>query len=121
VGGFPGAAAGEQLAQSGGAARSCSRIGRREAPAEAQRRFCSRISAEDLQAIQSIFGLDTFFVTETVPYGEGAIFKGNLRGEAEVVVPLLLEKAQRSRLGSRYQLFLVEDAVRKAGGGGLAG
>jgi membrane-associated protease RseP (regulator of RpoE activity) len=59
-------------------------------PAEAQRRFCSRISAEDLQAIQSIFSLDTFFVTETIPYGEGAIFKGNLRGEAEVVVPLLL-------------------------------
>ncbi|MFS8854994.1 site-2 protease family protein [Synechococcus sp. H55.7] len=70
------------------------------------------ISAEDLQAIQSIFGLDTFFVTETIPYGEGAIFKGNLRGEAEVVVPLLTEKLNE-RLGSRYQLFLVEDASEK--------
>jgi membrane-associated protease RseP (regulator of RpoE activity) len=71
-----------------------------------------RISAEDLQAIQSIFSLDTFFVTETIPYGEGAIFKGNLRGEAEVVVPLLLGRL-KERLGSRYQLFLVEDASEK--------
>ncbi|MFS8881600.1 site-2 protease family protein [Synechococcus sp. H55.11] len=70
------------------------------------------ISAEDLQAIQSIFGLDTFFVTETIPYGEGAIFKGNLRGEAEVVVPLLTEKL-KERVGGRYQLFLVEDASEK--------
>ncbi|HIK21102.1 MAG TPA: site-2 protease family protein [Synechococcus sp. M44_DOE_062] len=71
-----------------------------------------RISAEDLQAIQSIFGLDTFFVTETVPYGEGAIFKGNLRQEAEVVVPLLVEKL-KEQVGSRYQLFLVEDPAEK--------
>ncbi|MFS8902916.1 site-2 protease family protein [Synechococcus sp. H60.4] len=70
------------------------------------------ISAEDLQAIQSIFGLDTFFVTETIPYGEGAIFKGNLRRDAEVVVPLLTEKL-KERLGNRYQLFLVEDASEK--------
>jgi membrane-associated protease RseP (regulator of RpoE activity) len=71
-----------------------------------------RISAEDLQAIQSIFSLDTFFVTETIPYGEGAIFKGNLRGEAEVVVPLLVEKL-KEQVGSRYQLFLVEDPAEK--------
>ncbi|MFS8901202.1 site-2 protease family protein [Synechococcus sp. H60.2] len=70
------------------------------------------ISAEDLQAIQSIFSLDTFFVTETIPYGEGAIFKGNLRRDAEVVVPLLTEKL-KERLGNRYQLFLVEDASEK--------
>jgi membrane-associated protease RseP (regulator of RpoE activity) len=74
--------------------------------------FLRKISAEDLQAIQSIFSLDTFFVTETIPYGEGAIFKGNLRGDAEVVVPLLVEKL-KERVGSRYQLFLVEDASEK--------
>lgn len=82
-----------------------------EAPLEAPA-VLQRISAEDLQAIQSIFGLDTFFVTETVPYGEGAIFKGNLRGEAEVVVPLLVEKL-KEQVGSRYQLFLVEDPAEK--------
>jgi membrane-associated protease RseP (regulator of RpoE activity) len=82
-----------------------------EAPLEAPA-VLRRISAEDLQAIQSIFSLDTFFVTETIPYGEGAIFKGNLRGEAEVVVPLLLGRL-KERLGSRYQLFLVEDASEK--------
>ena len=82
-----------------------------EAPLEAPA-VLQRISAEDLQAIQSIFGLDTFFVTETVPYGEGAIFKGNLRQEAEVVVPLLVEKL-KEQVGSRYQLFLVEDPAEK--------
>ncbi|MFS8794689.1 site-2 protease family protein [Synechococcus sp. R5-16] len=82
-----------------------------EAPLEASA-VLQRISAEDLQAIQSIFGLDTFFVTETVPYGEGAIFKGNLRQEAEVVVPLLVEKL-KEQVGSRYQLFLVEDPAEK--------
>ncbi|MDT7944868.1 MAG: site-2 protease family protein, partial [Cyanobacteriota bacterium PSP.bin.10] len=82
-----------------------------EAPLEAPA-VLQRISAEDLQAIQSIFGLDTFFVTETVPYGEGAIFKGNLRQEAEVVLPLLVEKL-KEQVGSRYQLFLVEDPAEK--------
>jgi membrane-associated protease RseP (regulator of RpoE activity) len=82
-----------------------------EAPLEAPA-VLQRISAEELQAIQSIFGLDTFFVTETVPYGEGAIFKGNLRQEAEVVVPLLVEKL-KEQVGSRYQLFLVEDPAEK--------
>lgn len=82
-----------------------------ETPAE-QPLVLRGISAEDLQAIQSIFSLDTFFVTETIPYGEGAIFKGNLRREAEGVVPLLQERL-RERLGSRYQLFLVEDASEK--------
>ncbi|MFQ3583842.1 MAG: site-2 protease family protein [Cyanobacteriota bacterium] len=71
-----------------------------------------RLSAEDLQAIQSIFGIDTFFATETIPYGEGAIFKGNLRQDPEVVLPLLLNKL-KERVGDRYQLFLVEDPSEK--------
>ncbi|MEN9261752.1 MAG: site-2 protease family protein [Thermostichus sp. HHBFW_bins_43] len=71
-----------------------------------------RLSAEDLQAIQSIFGIDTFFVTEAIPYGEGAIFKGNLRQDPEVVLPLLSDKL-KERLGGRYQLFLVEDPSEK--------
>jgi len=39
------------------------------------------IPDEDMSAIRGIFGIDTFFATETIPYQEGAIFKGNLRGE----------------------------------------
>lgn len=38
------------------------------------------IPAADLSAIEAIFGVDTYFRTETVPYQEGAIFRGNLRG-----------------------------------------
>jgi membrane-associated protease RseP (regulator of RpoE activity) len=64
------------------------------------------ISPEELQAIQSIFGIDTFFATESVPYQDGAFFKGNLRGDAEIVYARLSEKLQE-RLGDRYRLFLV--------------
>ncbi|NEQ28583.1 MAG: site-2 protease family protein, partial [Microcoleus sp. SIO2G3] len=40
---------------------------------------------DDLQAIRTIFGVDTFFSTEAIPYQNGMIFKGNLRGEAATV------------------------------------
>lgn len=74
------------------------------------------IPAEDLQAIQGIFGIDTFFVTETIPYQDGAIFKGNLRGEVETVFAKLSASLQE-RMGNsetdpnkpRYRLFLVEN------------
>jgi membrane-associated protease RseP (regulator of RpoE activity) len=67
------------------------------------------IPAEDLQAIQGVFGIDTFFITETIPYQEGAIFKGNLRGDPAVVHERLTA-AVHERLGDRYRLFLVENA-----------
>lgn len=66
------------------------------------------IPAEDLKAIQGIFGIDTFFATDTIPYQEGAIFKGNLRGEPEAVYARLSESLKQ-RLGDRYRLFLVEN------------
>lgn len=65
------------------------------------------IPAEDLKTIQGIFGIDTFFITETVPYQEGAILKGNLRGEPAKVHANLSQKLTE-RLGDRYRLFLVE-------------
>lgn len=65
------------------------------------------IPAEDLQVIQGIFGLDTFFSTETIPYREGAIFKGNLRGDPTESYNRL-EANLTERLGDRYRLFLVE-------------
>ncbi|MBW4473880.1 MAG: site-2 protease family protein [Stenomitos rutilans HA7619-LM2] len=73
------------------------------------------IPTADLKAIQSVFGIDTFFVTETIPYQEGVILKGNLRGDAEATVARLseqlLEKVGASETDPqqpRYRLFLVE-------------
>jgi membrane-associated protease RseP (regulator of RpoE activity) len=66
------------------------------------------VPAEDIKAIQSIFGIDTFFATETIPYQNGLIFKGNLRGKPEQVHSRLSASLQ-ARLGSRYRLFLVEN------------
>ncbi len=66
------------------------------------------IPEPDLKLIQSIFGVDTFFATETIPYQEGAIFKGNLRGGVEPVFSRLSSNLQE-RLEGRYRLFLVEN------------
>lgn len=65
------------------------------------------IPENDLNTIKGIFGIDTFFATETISYQEGAIFKGNLRGEAAEVHSRLSEKLKTS-LGEKYRLFLVE-------------
>jgi len=66
------------------------------------------IPEEDLIAIKGIFGIDTFFATETIAYQEGAIFKGNMRGEPEAVHNRLTASLQE-RLGNKYSLFLVEN------------
>jgi membrane-associated protease RseP (regulator of RpoE activity) len=66
------------------------------------------IPAEDLQLIKGLFGIDTFFATETIPYQDGVIFKGNLRGEAEEVWAQLTQKLE-GVLGDRYRLFLVQN------------
>ncbi|PLZ90797.1 site-2 protease family protein [Fischerella thermalis CCMEE 5198] len=70
------------------------------------------IPEADLNAIKSIFGLDTFFATETIAYQEGAIFKGNLRGEPEMVHNRLTAKLQEA-LGDKYRLYLVENTDGK--------
>ncbi|MGK7875989.1 MAG: site-2 protease family protein [Xenococcaceae cyanobacterium] len=70
------------------------------------------IQEEDLKIIKGIFGIDTFFATETISYQEGAIFKGNLRGEAETVHSRLSEKL-KEHLGDKYRLFLVESPEGK--------
>lgn len=66
------------------------------------------IPAEDLQALKGIFGIDTFFATETIPYQDGVIFKGNLRGEPDGVWAQLNQKLEKV-LGDRYRLFLVQN------------
>ncbi|MDX2214886.1 MAG: site-2 protease family protein [Oculatellaceae cyanobacterium bins.114] len=64
------------------------------------------IPADDLKLIQGIFGIDTFFATETIPYRDGAIFKGNLRGEINPSYERLSTHLAE-RVGDRYRLFLV--------------
>jgi membrane-associated protease RseP (regulator of RpoE activity) len=70
------------------------------------------IPADDRAALEGIFGIDTFFRTETVPYGQGAIFKGNLRGEPEEALATLTASAEE-RLGDKYRLYLVQDPQGK--------
>lgn len=65
------------------------------------------IPAEDLQAIKGIFGIDTFFATETIPYQNGAIFRGNLRGDPTESYDRLSTLLQQ-QMDDRYHLFLVE-------------
>lgn len=70
------------------------------------------IPEEDLKTIQGLFGIDTFFSTETIPYQDGAIFKGNLRGDPEKVYQQLSSKLEAA-LGDKYRLFLVESPENK--------
>lgn len=64
------------------------------------------IPTEDLAEIESIFGVDTFFRTETVPYPAGVFFRGNLRGEPEATVKALIARLE-NRFDDRYRLFLI--------------
>jgi membrane-associated protease RseP (regulator of RpoE activity) len=62
----------------------------------------------DLSSIKGIFGIDTFYATETLAYQQGAIFKGNLRGDAAAVHRRLTDKLH-SKVGDKYRLFMVPD------------
>ncbi len=77
-----------------------------------QLKLFKALPPEDLKLIQGIFGIETYYLTETIPYQEGAIFKGNLRGEPDVVHDRLTTSL-RDRLGNKYNLFLVEGQDRK--------
>ncbi|HEY9634879.1 MAG TPA: site-2 protease family protein [Coleofasciculaceae cyanobacterium] len=71
------------------------------------------IPDQDLKSIQGIFGVDTFFTTETIPYQEGVIFKGNMRGSEPEEVYSRLSNSLEERVGDRYRLFLVESPEGK--------
>ena len=66
------------------------------------------LSPEDLKIIQGIFGIDTFFATETIPYQDGVIFKGNLRSDPEIAYQQLSANLKK-RIGDRLRLFLVDN------------
>ncbi|MEL6488396.1 MAG: site-2 protease family protein [Cyanobacteria bacterium J06621_3] len=70
------------------------------------------IAPEDLAVIEGIFGIDTFFRTKTVPYQEGAIFKGNLRGQPDKTAQILSDKLAE-KFGDRYRSFLLADPENK--------
>ncbi len=70
------------------------------------------IPAEDMAVIEGIFGIDTFFRTQTVPYQEGAIFKGNLRGKPDETAQTLSRKLTEVT-GDRYRSFLLADPENK--------
>ena len=70
------------------------------------------IPDEDLNRLREIFGIDTFFATETIPYQDGAIFKGNLRGEPDLAYSRMSQKLEQL-FGEKYRLFLVESPESK--------
>ena len=70
------------------------------------------IPEDDLIEIKNIFGIDTFFAIETIPYQDGVIFKGNLRGEADYTHQKLTNKLT-AKFGEQYRLFLVETPEEK--------
>ena len=72
----------------------------------------SPISDEDLTLLKGIFGIDTFFATETIPYQDGAIFKGNLRGEPDTAYSKMKQKLEQT-FADKYRLFLVESPEEK--------
>ncbi|MEM8612886.1 MAG: site-2 protease family protein [Cyanobacteria bacterium P01_H01_bin.105] len=64
------------------------------------------IPVEDVAEIEAIFGVDTFFRTETVPYQAGVFFKGNLRGKPDATLKALTAQLE-NRFDDRYRLFLI--------------
>ena len=70
------------------------------------------IPDKDLAELKGIFGIDTFFATETIPYQDGAIFKGNLRGEAAESHAKMNQKLE-TIFDDKYRLFLVESPEGK--------
>jgi len=61
---------------------------------------------EDIKKIQGIFGIETFYATEIIPYQQGLVFRGNMRGEP-IAVYEHLAKSLSDRLGNKYELFLL--------------
>jgi membrane-associated protease RseP (regulator of RpoE activity) len=66
------------------------------------------IPSEDLELIRGIFGIDTFFATETIPFQDGVVFNGNLRGDLEKTFETLTVRLA-DKIGDRYRLFLIEN------------
>lgn len=68
--------------------------------------------SEDLNKVKGIFGIDTFFATEFIPYKRGVICRGNLRGDAAAVHQHLSQRLQEV-LPDQYRLFIVPNSDSK--------
>lgn len=71
-----------------------------------EERLIPKIPAEDIKKMQGIFGVDTFYATQIIPYQQGLVFRGNMRGESDAVYAHLAEGLS-DRLGDKYELFLL--------------
>jgi len=103
---------GDQSKSADGSAPVNSPIAVAMSQGKTQLKLFKAVPAEDMKLMQGMFGIETYYVTETIPYQEGAIFKGNLRGEPDVVHERLT-KTLHERLGDKYNLFLMEGQDRK--------
>ncbi|KAM7494810.1 hypothetical protein LguiB_029419 [Lonicera macranthoides] len=66
-----------------------------------------RIPKETIEILRDqVFGFDTFFVTSQEPYDVGALFKGNLRGQAAKSYEKITKRMQE-KFGDRYKLFFL--------------
>ncbi len=77
-------------------------------PIDAALPLIQPMPAEDIADAKGIFGIDSFFATETVPYQNGVIFNGNMRGDADAVHHQLSHRLAE-KFGDRYRLFLIEN------------
>lgn len=72
------------------------------------------LDKETLETLRNqVFGFDTYFVTGYEQYpGKGVLFKGNLRGNADVTYRKLKERLKEA-VGDEYTLFLLVDKEKK--------
>ncbi|WP_036477010.1 site-2 protease family protein [Myxosarcina sp. GI1] len=70
------------------------------------------IPEDDIAKLKEIFSIDTFFATETILEGNGAIFRGNLRNDPETAHSMMSEKLEKL-FGEKYRLFLVNNPNQK--------
>jgi len=73
---------------------------------EPEEKLIAKIQPEEIKKMQGIFGIDTFYATEIIPYQQGLVFRGNMRGEADAVYAHL-SKSLSDRFGDKYELFLL--------------
>ncbi len=73
---------------------------------KSEEKLTPKIDPTEIKKMQGIFGIETFYATEVIPYQQGLVFRGNMRGEAEQVYAHLA-KGLSDRLGDKYELFLL--------------
>lgn len=73
---------------------------------KSEEKLTPKIDPAEIKKMQGIFGIETFYATEFIPYQQGLVFRGNMRGEPDQVYAHL-SKGLSDRLGNKYELFLL--------------